>query len=128
MPVFLIPRIIGNNLLYERRDLQKDAIYVYDISEDVNTRIIDTVDDVCVVTTSPCITPFTWFPDSTHLVYVHEKKIDIVENDGSNMTTIYAGPFVDSYVFPWPDGTKIVILTNLNNAAVSPTLYAIGLK
>jgi hypothetical protein len=128
MPVFLKPRRIGNNLLYERRDLQKGAIYVYDITEDVNTRIIDTTNDLCTVTTSPCVTPFTWFPDSEHLTYVDNKKINIVEDDGANMTTIYAGPFLDHYVFPWPDGSKIVILTNLGNQSVAPTLYTISLK
>lgn len=128
MPIFLKPRLIGNNLLYERRDLQKGAIYVYDISEDVNTRILDAVDDLCTPSLSDCKIPLTWLPDSSHFIYVHDKKIEIVEDDGANTTTIYAGPFVDNYVFPWPDGSKIVILTNLNNTTVSPTLYTIGLK
>jgi len=128
MPIFLTPRLIGNNLLYEQRSLKKGSIYVYDSNEDINTRIIENSDDLCAVTASDCITPFTWFPDSTHLTYVHDKKIEIVEDDGSNATTIYAGPFLDQYVFPWPDGSKLVILTNLNNLGVPPTLYTIGLK
>ncbi|HSW47972.1 MAG TPA: PEGA domain-containing protein [Candidatus Saccharimonadales bacterium] len=138
MPMFINPRRIGNNLRYERRDLKKGAIYVYDITEDVNTRIIDSTDLICTEYSPNCnsdnsgITaqknPLTWFPDSEHLVYVHEGKINIVETDGSNMTTIYAGPFIDHYVFPWPDESKIVILTNLGNPSVSPTLYTIGLK
>lgn len=119
MPVFLSPRRIGNNLLYERRDLKKDAIYVYDTKEDINTRIIDSVEQLPY---------FSWFPDSEHLVYVNNKKIEIVETDGANLTTIFAGPFLNHYVFPWPDGSKLVILTNLGNPSVSPTLYTIGLK
>lgn len=128
MPVFTKPRIIGNNWLYERRDLKKGAIYVYDIKEDVNTRIIDTIEEQCTELETNCVRPFTWFPDSNHLIYVHDRKIEIVEDDGSNMTTVYAGPFVDHYVYPWPDGSKIVILTNLGNSTTSPTLYTIGLK
>ncbi len=128
MPEFLKPRRIGNNLRYERRDLKKDAIYVYNITEDVNTRIIDSTDDVCRETDPNCTVTFTWFPDSGHLIYVNDRKIHIVENDGANMTTIYAGPFLGHYVFPWPDGSRIVILTNLGNPTVSPTLYTIGLK
>ncbi len=138
MPEFLKPRRIGNNLLYERRDLKKGAIYAYDIREDINTRIVDTIDEICVETKLDCLTadtalprqknPFSWFPDSSHLLYVHDKKIQIVEDDGANLTTIYAGPFLGQYVFPWPDGSKIVILTNLGNPSVSPTLYTIGLK
>jgi len=128
MPVFLKPRLIGNNLLYERRDLKENAIYVYDSKEDINTRIIDKTDEVCDLLEEGCKIPFTWFPDSRHLLYVHSNKIEAVEDDGSNMTTLYAGPFVDHYVFPWPDGSKIVILTNLGNSNIKPTLYTIGLK
>jgi hypothetical protein len=128
MPVFLKPRRIGNNLRYERRDLEKGAVYVYDITEDVNTRVIEPTDNICKEFDIDCTVTFTWFPDSEHLVYVNDKKINIVEKDGANMTTIYAGPFLGHYVFPWPDGSKIVILTNLGNPTVSPTLYTIGLK
>lgn len=128
MPIFLKPRLIGNNPLYERRDVKKGAIYVYDRKEDVNTRLIDSIDELCRPTDQDCKLPFTWFPDSNHLIYVNDKKISLIEDDGSNMTTIYAGPFLDHYVFPWPDGSKIVMLTNLNNTELAPTLYTITLK
>ena len=77
---------------------------------------------------TPCSAPLSWLPDSTHLLYINDKKINVIEDDGSNMTTLYAGPFVGHYVFPWPDGSKIVILTNLNSPNLPPTLYSIGLK
>lgn len=130
MPIFLQPRRIGNNLLYERRDLEKGGIYVYDTKEDINTRLIGATSPFCPdeADLTTCATPFTWFPDSDHLVYVHDKKIDIVEDDGSNETTIYAGPFIEPFVYPWPDGSKIVIMTNLGNTSIPPTLYTIGLK
>ncbi|MGH9856460.1 MAG: PEGA domain-containing protein, partial [Acidobacteriota bacterium] len=41
MPVFRKPRFIGNNLLYERRELTEGSVYVYNIKEDINTRLID---------------------------------------------------------------------------------------
>jgi hypothetical protein len=128
MPVFATPRRIGNNGLYERRDLEQNAIYSYNIKEDINTRVAEPMEKLCDTKTPDCKVPFTWFTDSTHLVYLHDKKIDMLEDDGSNLTTLFAGPFIDHYVFPWPDGSKIVILTNLGNTAVSPTLYTIGLK
>lgn len=136
MPIFLKPRLIGNNQLYEQRMLQEGAIYVYNTKEDFNTRLADSVNKVCTIADpactcdefSKCPSPFTWFPDSAHLLYVNDNKINVTEDDGSNMTTLYAGPFVDHYVFPWPDGSKLVILTNFNNLSVSPTLYSIGLK
>ncbi len=124
------------NYLYEQRGLEQGAIYVYNIAEDYNTRILEPVNAVCTISTPSCDcndfvscpVPLTWFPDSNHLLYVHDKKIDIVEDDGSNMTTLYAGPFVDHYVFPWPDGSKLVILTNISNPTLPPTLYSIGLQ
>jgi Tol biopolymer transport system component len=128
MPIFVTPRRIGNNGLYERRDLTENAVYVYSIKEDVNTRVADSIDKLCQPGTLDCKIPFTWFPDSGHIVFIHDKKIDIIEDDGANITTLYAGPFIDHYVFPWPDGSKLVILTNLSNTAVPPTLYTIGLK
>jgi len=136
MPIFQKPRLIGNNYLYEQRDLEKGGIYVYNIAEDYNTRILEPVSMVCTIDDptcncdqlTTCPVPLTWLPDSTHLLYVSDKKINVIEDDGSNMTTLYAGPFVDHYVFPWPDGSKIVILTNLNSPTLPPTLYSIGLK
>lgn len=136
MPVFKKPRLIGKNYLYERRNLQKGAIYVYNISDDFNSRVLAPMKKVCTIDDpscncdefNTCKQPLTWFPDSTHLLYVNNKRINVVEDDGSNMTTLYAGPFVDHYVFPWPDGSKLVILTNISNPNLPPTLYSIGLQ
>jgi hypothetical protein len=52
----------------------------------------------------------------------------MLEMDGTNDTTIYAGPFIGSSVFPWPNGEKLVILTDLNNPTILPNLYTISLK
>jgi CDP-glycerol glycerophosphotransferase (TagB/SpsB family) len=136
IPIVIKPRLIGDNNLYEQRKLQNGAIYIYNIAEDFNTRILESINKVCTIGDasctcdefSKCTIPLTWMPDSSHLLYVNDKKINVIEGDGSNMTTLYAGPFVDHYVFPWPDGSKLVILTNLENPNVLPTLYSIGLK
>ena len=129
LPVIITPRRIGNNLLYERRDLKKGDVYVYNIPEDLNTRIFETDKVYCNIQLESCTNhALSWFPDNHHLVFVNNKKISIVEEDGSNMTTIYAGPFEDHYVFPWPDGSRLVILTNLGNTSIPPTLYSISLK
>lgn len=117
LPIIIDPRLIGTNTKEENRNLEKGQIYVYDIKEDKNYKI-----DV----KSP--KNLHWFPDSSHLIYVANQKIDIMDYDGDNRTTIYAGPFVDSYVFPWPDSSKVVILTNLGNPDIVPNLYTIGLK
>jgi len=74
------------------------------------------------------VSSLNWLADSKHLIYVVDKKIQIMDYDGQNRTTIYAGPFIDDYVFSWPDSSKLLILTDLGNSNTSPNLYTIGLK
>lgn len=119
LPEIINPPLIGTNSTPEDRLINKGAVYVYDIKEDKNFKILDSM---------PENVPLTWFTDSKHLTYVNDKKISIMEYDGQNKTTVYAGPFIDDYVFAWPDGSKILILTDLGNLTIAPNLYTIGLK
>ncbi|OGH23318.1 MAG: hypothetical protein A2958_00105 [Candidatus Levybacteria bacterium RIFCSPLOWO2_01_FULL_38_13] len=119
LPIIIKPRIIGPNPTPETRDIKRGQVYIYDVREDRNYKIKDSIDEREKI---------TWFPDSRHLIYVHEKKIDIMEYDGQNKTTVYAGPFLDNYVFPWGDISRIVILTNLGNLDTVANLYTISLK
>ena len=68
-----------------------------------------------------------WFPDSKHLLYVADGKVQIMEYDGHNNTVIYSGPFINEFVYPWPDGSQVIIFTSFSPD--SPfNLYAINLK
>ncbi len=120
LPTIINSPLIGADSTPEQRSIKEGAIYVYDIKEDKNFKILNSM--------SSAEPPLSWLSDSKHLVYVHDQKIDIMEYDGANDTQVYAGPFVDDYVFPWPDGSKIVILTNLGNSDTPPNLYTISLK
>jgi hypothetical protein len=124
IPMIITPPLIGTDSTPEVREIQKGQIYVYDIKEDRNYKILDSLPKV----NESAPLPIMIHPDSKHLVYVHEGKIDMMEYDTANQTTIYAGPFVDGFVFPWPDATKLVILTNLGNPMITPNLYTISLK
>ena len=119
LPLIINPPLIGANSTPEERQMSKGSVYVYDIKEDKNFKILDSM---------PTPLPLTWFPDSKHLIFVFDKKIIIMDYDGQNKTTAYAGPFIDDYVFAWPDGSKILILTDLGNPNIAPNLYTIGLK
>lgn len=122
LPIIIKPRLIGTNNTPEKREIEKGKLYVYDILEDRNYPISLPEEQ------EQKNTSFSWLPDSKHLVWVHDKKIDIMEYDGANITTVYAGPFDPRYVFPWATGTKLVILTNLENAQIPPNLYTIELR
>lgn len=129
LPIVIKPRLPGIDTLTETRKIQKGGIYVYDTKNDLNIKILDSAPtDSCLDETTSCRFPLMWFPDSKHLIYVHNKQISVMDYDGSNARVVYAGPFVDHYVFPWPSGSKIVILTNLANPETLPTLYTIGLQ
>lgn len=118
----ITPPLIGTDSTPETRTIEKGATYVYDVKEDRNYSIQNSTKQL------DADYSIMWFPDSVHLIKVHDKKIDMLEYDGANTTTIYAGPFVNNYVFPWPNASKIVILTNFNNADIEPHLYTIDLK
>lgn len=128
LPLIIKPRLLGVDTLYERRDIKEGGLYVYDTKEDRNTKIIDETPEGCSVSPQDCNLPISWFPDSEHLVFVQNKQIHMVEYDGSNNTTVYAGPFIGDSAFAWPDGSRLVILTDLNNATILPNLYTISLK
>lgn len=68
-----------------------------------------------------------WFPNSTHLIYSTENQVHIKEYDGTNDTTVYFGPYSKNFVYPWPDGSKLMILTSFGSDTPD-NLYAIELK
>lgn len=68
-----------------------------------------------------------WFPDSKHIFYDNKTQIRVMEYDATNLTTLYSGPFAKNFIYPWPDGSKLIILTSFSPD--SPlNLYAIELK
>lgn len=91
---------------------------------------------------------YHWLPDSKHLILVEnlEKnlkaneqpglvpvfprvKISVVEADGFNQAEIYVGNLDPQSVFPWPDGSRLVVISSLPTATASqPNLYGINLK
>lgn len=68
-----------------------------------------------------------WFPDSKHIIYTNQNRIFVMEYDNTNKTPIYSGPFSNNFVYPWPDGSRLVILTTFS-ATTPPNLYAVELK
>lgn len=143
----------GSSTQLEQRGLKEGSIYVYDIKEDKNFPIVEKLsrifskqgekqDKISVVKPTPSAVslienislaqrsqPLQWFPDSRHLILVEGNNIYILEYDGINKATIYSGPFEDSFVYPWPNGSKLIILTTYNRASgIAPNLYSISLK
>lgn len=118
IPKIIKPPLIGTNPTTEERNIKVGRIYVYDIKEDKNFFITDST-----------TLPLQWFPTSSHLLLTEDGKISIMDYDATNKVTLYAGPFTGDLVAPWPNGSKIVILTTLNpQPNTKPNLYAINIR
>lgn len=149
IPQVIVPPLIGTNPTKEDRDIKPGNYYVYDSKEDKNYFLLSqkevptispsptpkgavktTGTSIPVVpVSSPFASPIHWFPTSRHLILTLQGKIDVMEYDRTNWITIYSGPFVDNFVAPWTNGTRIIILTNLNGDATSlPNLYTVNLR
>lgn len=121
VPAIITPPLIGRDPTPEERSIQKGNVYVYDIAEDKNYYLAQDGNQ-------EKMPEFSWIPDSKHLLYQHDKKIDVLEYDGSNKTTVYAGQFLNNFVTAWPSADSFVILTNLGNNDTTPNLYTVTLK
>ncbi len=152
IPLIINPPLIGSNPTEEARTVEPGSLYVYDSREDKNFFLVNTSeipgwpgDDEPAPTSTPRATttpvpdeatpllspsvPIHWFPTSRHLVLTLQTKIDIMEYDRTNWITVYSGPFVDGFMAPWPNGSRILILTNLNPGATRlPNLYTVNLR
>lgn len=68
-----------------------------------------------------------WFPDSKHIIHTAENELKIMGYDSTNDTVVYSGPFRDSFVVPWPDSSKVVIITSFSPKSPE-NFYAIELR
>lgn len=141
------PSLIGTNSTEEERSIQPGKLYVYDIKEDKNYFLLDKKELPMLkptptptkknkaATTSyelPAMSyqlPIFWFPTSRHFVLLLPDKVDVMEYDRTNWITVYSGPFVDGFLAPWPTGSRLIVMTNLNPTTQShPNLYTINLR
>jgi len=154
IPDELIPPLPASSTQEETRNIKPNNTYVYDLEEDKNF-LIGSADarsdlnrnsrlqaekgspagersDLLQLTnrySALSLHPIQWFPDSRHLIFVRDDKIDILEYDNTNYQTVYAGPFENDFAYPWPNGNRLVILASLNGGSnLPPNLYSINLK
>ncbi len=153
IPQIITPPLIGTDSTPEERTITSGKLYVYDSREDKNYFVLDTKELPFPLSSplpSPSLKPATrtqptpsseiltnsqltanihWFPTSRHLVLTLPGKIDIMEYDRTNWVTVYSGPFVDGFIAPWPNGSRIIIKTNLNpGVSLLPNLYTVNLR
>ena len=116
IPEEIIPPLPAASTQKESRQLESDKVYVYNLKEDRNFEIPVASE-----------TQISWFPTSKHIFLAQSDKISIVEYDGTNWIDVYTGPFENTFAFPFPSGTKILVLTSIGKDT-PPNLYAISLR
>lgn len=147
LPQIITPPLIGVNSQPEERNVKSGKIYAFDTKEDKNfavgtsnikpqqTPVSDNSAQIAAPEQSyPSLiayhsSPFIqWLWDSDHLISIEKNTINVMEYDGTNKATIYSASFENSFVFPFPNDPRLIILTSLNNANLTPNLYAISLR
>jgi hypothetical protein len=150
IPEVITPPLIGTNSTQEQRTLVPGNVYVYDSKEDKNFLILEKQEipankptptptrkvatlaaskGPVLPASSPLATMIHWFPTSRHILVTLPGKIDVMEYDRTNWITIYSGPLSDGFIAPWSNGSRIVVLTNLNPGVTTlPNLYTVNLR
>ncbi len=122
----------------EERHLRPGWVYVYNLKEDTNFALgpaaslgvvpsrLSAAKTLAEQFAQLNYQPFRWLATNRHLLYHHQGRIMVVEADGQNRQTVFAGPFVDGFVYPWPDGKRLIVLTALASGRPA-NLYVLGI-
>ena len=116
----LIKPLPGASTQKEDRDIKIDHTYTYDIKEDRNFLIASNL--------NPLNQTIFWLPNSKNLVSGEPGKITVMDYDGTNQQVVFSGGYTPPYVFPYGNGEKLLILTNLGADSQLPNLYSISIK
>ncbi|HRN70244.1 MAG TPA: hypothetical protein PLS49_03585, partial [Candidatus Woesebacteria bacterium] len=158
LPLVLNPPLIGANQTPEERNLKAGGIYIYDKKEDKNykvpveisiteeaNKIVQTelvVTDSSATDSAMAQLPQVWYPEvvyeileyiqwyptSDYIVVKERNHISVMQYDGDNKETVYAGPFENDFFMIAPDWNLLVVI-NLNPQVNSVgDLYSVGIK
>ena len=115
LPMVLRKSVPSVNSTPDQRNIVAGSTYVYDIREDKNYLVSDKPNK------------YLWHADGRRIIFAKDGKINVIEYDGGNLTTVYNGPFLDNLIFPWPDGSSVGIVSRLS-PSVPYNIYRISLQ
>lgn len=140
---------IGNSLLYinptaETRNLTKGKSYVYDRKEGTNflvnvdnpiTPIKNKIDEQLISfyilkrQLDPISTQsLSWFSDSNHILIRSDNGVSVADYDGLNNVSITSSIIKNRFALSTPDGSKLIVLSNLNQKTDLYNLISLNLK
>jgi len=153
LPANEIGKALPNiNATPETRNLQKDKTYLYDLKEGTNYLLASATSSATTkktIITAPDATPsasittlkqlkaqtesytvgnLSWYSNSRQLVITNADGVGIIDYDGLNMTNItYVQP-LNGFAVSNPDGSRLILLTNINQKADTYNLISFDLK
>ncbi|MBL7078040.1 PEGA domain-containing protein [Candidatus Shapirobacteria bacterium] len=139
LPEKLLPHPPARSTEIEERNIKSGGIYVYDLEQDTNFFIIGAekigLDPEKITNQENLLesylaqtqTSLYWLSTNNHLVFLEDNQAKVVEADATNKQTVFAGPFENGYVFPSPDGNKLIILTSLH-PSLPANLYGVTIR
>jgi hypothetical protein len=121
----------------ETRSLKANNIYVFDLKEGTNYQLPyqtnpstdqDLITKLKGQTDSNFTTNLRWYPNSSQLIYTEADKVEIIDYDGLNATTVIETQIIENFSTPSPNGNHLIILTNLNQKPDQQNLISLDLK
>jgi len=130
LPDNLIKPLPGSSTQRQQREIKPGHTYVYDIKEDRNFLIDDHSVDLEIPSgfSSNSKRKIMWFPTSRHIVLAEDRKVIIMDNDGTNRKEVFSGSYVSPHAYSNVNISRLVILTNLGADSIIPNLYSLSLK
>ncbi len=123
----------------ENRELQKDQTYIFDLKEGTNyhlpqviksaTAAKQIISDISESTSSSTLsnlrqlryqadslstTNFVWYGSSRLLILSSQDGVKVIDYDGVNITPITSAQIIANFAAPATDGSRLILLTNIN--------------
>lgn len=142
----------NTNATPETRSLSKDQTYLFDLKEGTNYLLpfatnsaVFAKDLITTVSATPSAnlnqirqlraqfesrltTNLSWYSNSRQLIVTNKDGVSMVDYDGLNMVNItYVQP-LDGFLTSSPDGSKLILLTNINQKSDTYNLISFDLK
>jgi len=129
LPDNLIKHLPGSSTQKEERKIEKGKAYVYDIKEDKNFLVNDEAENILLGSDMDGTETkkLMWYPNSQNLVLSEKDKVTIMDYDGTNRQTVFAGAFINPYVFTTVSEERLLILTDIGGDK-TPNLYTLTIK
>lgn len=153
LPENEIGKLLPNtNTTPESRGLQKDKTYLFDLKEGTNYLLpfaVKPTETAKILITAASATPsaslaslkqlkaqadsrltsnLSWYSNSKQIIVTDKDGVNIADYDGTNLINIsYVQPF-ENFVTSSPDGSKLILLTNINQKPDTYNLISFDLK